>query len=337
MTMPSYFKSASYSTAFVGESHGNDRPFETQFENSTALEQEENGTNAAKDEKIAAAAIDGVKARSDGKPWFMWVGFASVSSPPDVPLKEEGSSGARSELIPSNFAAKAPAPYVLKEGREKAELAIEEAARRWETYSKRVRDLDRQIGRILKSVRDAGQMGNTIVVFASNNGVQLGSHGLVGNDNVYEETARVPLILSGKGFRAGVNESLVSLTDVLPTLIELTGGVVPLCVDGHSLRPLLSGQRERVRSSMFLTHRDQIRAMRDEQWKLIVHRGTGTMELYDLDADPLEMHDLSASAEHSDRISGMMVSMHQWQRAMGDFLELPKAKLAVLTTPSGGK
>lgn len=335
-TMPSYFKSLAYSTAFVGETHENDRAFESQFESTIGIKCDPSGGDNKADQEITDAVIEHTKKSAGAKPWLVWVGFSSVACPPDVPFVAERASPPSTDVIPVNFNDKAPGAYVVDQGRERAVVAVEEVVNRWGAYITRVHDLDQQVDRILKSLRESGQMDRTIIVFVSNNGVEIGCHGLVGNDNVYEETIRVPLFISGKGVRPGVNDSLVSLTDVLPTLIEMTGGDVPLLMDGHSLTPVLSGERSRVRTSMFLSHRDQIRAMRDERWKLIVHRIPGTVELYDLHADPFEMHDLSPSGEHIDRIGSMLVAMQQWQRSMGDFLDLPKVSLAGSASSTGG-
>ncbi len=112
--------------------------------------------------------------------------------------------------------------------------------------------LDEQIGRILDALETSRQAENTIVVFAADNGLALGSHGLMGKQNLYEHSVRVPLILAGPGVPGGLRtESLCYLQDVFPTLAIAGGAVRIEGTDGRSLRPLLEDPGAPSRATIF--------------------------------------------------------------------------------------
>src|SRR5690606_34723743 len=92
--------------------------------------------------------------------------------------------------------------------------------------------MDMEIGRILAVLEETGREENTIVVFAADNGLAVGQHGLLGKQNLYEHSARVPMILRGPGIPAGETvDALVYLHDLFPTLTELAGLPTPASVD----------------------------------------------------------------------------------------------------------
>jgi arylsulfatase A-like enzyme len=125
--------------------------------------------------------------------------------------------------------------------------------------------------------------------------------------NAYEEALRVPLVVSGPGF-SGSSDALVSLVDVVPTLVGLAGGSADSELDGFDLGPLLRGEQAAVRDAVLFTYDDhqagtafqeapgqpnRIRCVRDERWKYAVYvdprgRVASQYELYDLESDPDE-------------------------------------------------
>ena len=172
--------------------------------------------------------------------------------------------------------------------------------------------IDEQVGRMLEALSRTGQRDNTVVIFMSDHGEMLGDHGLTAKGcRFYEGAVRVPLIVSWPGrFRQGVvADGLVELTDVAPTLAELTGE--PLSwTNGRSLLPILTGDadpahhRDHVRTeyydalNMYLPQEPGCHTpcwatmYRDERHKLVSYHGLDYGELYDLERDPLELTNL---------------------------------------------
>src|SRR5690606_1131724 len=107
--------------------------------------------------------------------------------------------------------------------------------------------LDEQIGRILAALKETGQFENTLILFTSDHGLALGSHGLLGKQNMYEHTVNVPLILHGPGVPRGKRfAAQCYLRDLFPTACDLAGVAVPDTVQGKSLVPVLRGEAKEV-------------------------------------------------------------------------------------------
>jgi len=191
-------------------------------------------------------------------------------------------------------------------------------------YYGMITHLDGQIGRILETLKQTGQADNTIIIYAADNGLALGSHGLLGKQSVFEHSMRVPLIFVGPGVPQGKSTGAFTyLLDVFPTLCDVTGIARPAGLEGESLRPLWEGTKERVRDSVFLPYIQIQRAVRDERWKLICYPKISYMQLFDLQADPDEKTNLIGRTEYAAHVQRLLALMKQWQAKVGDTLELP--------------
>ena len=182
-----------------------------------------------------------------------------------------------------------------------------EAMRRYRCrYYGSISHLDHSIGLLLGRLRAAGQLDNTVIVFTGDQGLAVGSHGLLGKENLYDHSIASPLILCGPGVPAGGrSRALSNHMDLFPTLCELAGVPRPASASGgHSLAPVLRGQSERVRAAVLcefcvprtkggaLVHVQ--RAVRTERWKLIWYADARRFQLFDLERDADEVTDLLA-------------------------------------------
>ncbi|MBN1249905.1 MAG: sulfatase-like hydrolase/transferase [Anaerolineae bacterium] len=180
-----------------------------------------------------------------------------------------------------------------------------DARRMVAAYYAEIELIDDQVGRMLDTLEASGQRTNTIVIFTSDHGETLGDHGLLWKGcRFYESLVHVPLILSWPGhFEAGLqSNALVELTDIVPTLLDALHLPISPHVQGCSLLPVLTGSadpdrhREFVRSEYHdaLDHRFASHAtmLRNDRYKLAVYHGQDTGELYDLEEDPEEFHNL---------------------------------------------
>lgn len=111
-------------------------------------------------------------------------------------------------------------------------------------YTACVQFIDRQVGRVLDALEASGRAEDTVVVFTADHGDMAGGHGMVWKSTsaFYDEIARVPLILAGAGVgKQGTSDREVSLCDLMPTLLEMTGQDIPADCQGFSLVPDLTG------------------------------------------------------------------------------------------------
>ena len=269
-------------------------------------------------ELFANAAVAHIRA-SKGKPFAMYVAFTAPHDPRAAPAAYMKSYLPAALPLPENFMPEHPfdngdmnvrgeqlLPRPRKPGAIKRELAA---------YYAMISHLDTQIGGIFKALRDIGAGQNTIVIYAADNGLALGSHGLLGKGSLYEHSMRVPLIIAGPGVPAGSSAALCYLYDVYPTLCELVGVSPPGTVQGKSLLPIVRGEQQSVRDSIFCAYRDVQRMVSNDRWKLIYYPKIGRLQLFDLANDPNETSDLIMDGGLNEQVIKMIdeLGIGQWQ------------------------
>lgn len=170
-------------------------------------------------------------------------------------------------------------------------------------YDGEIAFTDHNLGLILSDLERRGRLDDAIVIVTADHGEEFFEHGDKGHQNtLFDEVVRVPLIVSwGDRLRAGSTvDTQVRLVDLLPTVLAMTGVPVPGPVSGRDISPLLSGGRldEEPTLCELLVNRRDLRAMRTRERKLVAERGSS--DLYDLAADPDELHPLDSSPPHGD-------------------------------------
>ncbi|MEX2114915.1 MAG: sulfatase-like hydrolase/transferase [Pirellulales bacterium] len=168
-------------------------------------------------------------------------------------------------------------------------------------YYATISHLDHEVGRILNELDQRGLADNTIVIYSSDQGLAVGGrHGLMGKQNLYEHV-KPPLIVAGPGIPHGQSDALVYLFDLFPTICELAGVQTPAVVEGKSLLGIVEGRQRAVRDSVLGAYKDCQRMVRDARWKLLQYNAGGVRntQLFDLQADPEELHNLAQDPEHA--------------------------------------
>lgn len=184
-------------------------------------------------------------------------------------------------------------------------------------YYRMVSGIDNAIGRFIDELEKAGLAENTIIVYSADNGYHMGNRGLAGKWSHYEESLRVPLIIADPRVPAGeqgkVTDAIALNLDLPATFVDWSGGDVPARYQGHSLRPIVSGdQPEDWRSESFHEHfavRNRIPAfegIRNEKFKYVRYIDHGNHEfLHDLKNDPDELVNLVDDPSHADTLALM--------------------------------
>lgn len=269
---------------------------------------------------IADGAIRAIQNAPKDKPWFVHVNFAFPHDPRQWPAGMKDRYDPAKMKLPENFAAKHPFDHGNIDGRDELLLPTPrtEADVRGELalYYAMITDLDAQLGRILATLPSPE---DTIIIFTADQGLALGSHGLLGKQNQYEHSIRSPLIICGPGLpKHERSAALVTLHDLFPTLCDLSGTAIPASVTGKSLAPLLWHQTDRVHDHVFGAFTDAQRMICDERWKLIIYPKANREQLFDLQNDPHELHDLSASPAHQSKRDELKSKLLVWRRERGD-------------------
>ena len=186
-------------------------------------------------------------------------------------------------------------------------------------YYALISHLDSRVGDIIEALKRDGLFDNTIIVYAADNGLAIGSHGLLGKQNLYEHSMKVPLIISGPGIpKEKVSDAFVYLYDLFPTLAKLCNLPKPDSIDGKDITPVIMGKSDGVRSSMFNVYRNTVRSVRDKEWKLIRYRQRDYTQLFNLKRDPLEINNLAAEPENQSKVDEMIKLLASWQKVTGD-------------------
>lgn len=249
--------------------------------------------------KLWQARISGIGLdcgrRCQGKPAsYVWKSF-DLRLPASLAL-----TNAAAEAVDKELSLRALAP-----------VSQEETRRR---YREEVAYVDREIGKLLDTLRRSGLAERTLVVLTSDHGEGLGDHGLGGHvEQLYDTLLRVPLLMSYPGrLPAGrVIDEPVSHVDLLPTVLDLLAIPDPAARTGRSLLPLILSTTEPPAPIFAETFRPQaphdLRAVVDRGFKLIRRLDDDRPELYDLASDPGELNDLAAARpELVERLQALM-------------------------------
>jgi len=182
-------------------------------------------------------------------------------------------------------------------------------------YDGQITALDDCIGRVLDAIHKTGIEDDTIVLMTSDHGDLLGSHGLFNKNTHHEESIHIPMI-----FRyprrlkpTVVDTQVVSLVDVMPTLLELCGIAAPDTVQGTSVAPVLLGQRKTVGQNVALIETSSADGVRTPKHVFFVDRKKGRGEhLFDISADPFELKDLAGDSAGREVLEALRVRVDEW-------------------------
>jgi arylsulfatase A-like enzyme len=276
-----------------------------------------------------------------GGPFFCYVAFDGPHDPhvvpPDYPVRYTPDQ----RLLPPNFLPQHPfdnGDMTLRDEMLLPHPRPPEAVQSMNAdYYRYISYLDVQIGRILDALAASPYASNTYVVFSADSGVARGSHGLIGKQNLYEHSVRVPLIIAGPGIPAGAQTAAMCfLYDVLPTLGKLCGVTNPEPSEAREFSPTLHDPNRPARAELVFGYRAVQRGIRDDRWKLIRYPQINKTQLFDLQDDPFERNDLAAKPESAAEVRDLMSRLKKVLKQYGDKcpLAVPNPQPAVWTPPA---
>ena len=166
-------------------------------------------------------------------------------------------------------------------------------------YYAAVRFMDRQVGKVLGALKDAGLDEKTIVIFTSDHGYHLGQHDFWAKVSLHEESATVPLIISVPGKKPAVCDSFVELLDLYPTISDLCGLEVPSRLQGKNIAKMLDDPNHQVRDAAFSVNGRGF-LLREDKWAYIQYAEDASkgIELFDMKSDPEQYTNLADSPQH---------------------------------------
>ncbi|MBL63658.1 MAG: choline-sulfatase [Opitutae bacterium] len=274
------------------------------------------GLTPLTDKYVADGALKFLKRKTD-KPFFLHVNFTGPHDPLIYPPGYEDKYKPADLKLPPNFLPRHPFDHGNFEGRDEQLLpwprTKEDVLDELSVYYAVIDHIDKQVGRIIGQLRADGRLKNTYVIFTSDHGLALGSHGLMGKQNMYEHTIRVPLVIAGPKVPAGKrSDALCYLRDLYPTICDLAGIAIPESVEGKSLKPVIIGKQDAIYSEIYGYFRDKQRMVRNTRYKLIHYPHLDRHQLFDLQKDPHERNDLSGDKRHNKVLRELQDKLATW-------------------------
>ncbi len=274
---------------------------------------------------FADAAVDFLEdygASDRAAPFLAYVSFTVPHDPRTPPASHAADYAGSGMPLPPNYLPVHP----FDNGRM---TVRDEILAAWPRRANVIRDqlaeyyglithMDEEIGRILDALDAQGLAENTIVVFTSDHGLAVGRHGLLGKQNLYEHSAKTPLVVQGPGIPQGETHALAYLHDLFATVLGLAEVEAPADVDAQDLSALWKGERTAFRERLFLAYEDLHRSIVEDRWKLIRYPKIHYTQLFDLEADPWELRNLADDPAYAEEQERLMTLLRSAQEEAGD-------------------
>jgi choline-sulfatase len=267
------------------------------------------------------------------KPFFMYLAFNAPHDPRQSPKSYVDRYPLDRVRLPENFLPQYPYKDAMGCGKGLRDEKLAPFPRtpyavkvnRQEYYAI-ITHMDAQIGRILDALEASGRMRETYVFFTADHGLAVGHHGLMGKQNLYDHSMRVPFIAVGPGVAKGTRcATPIYLQDVMATALDLAGGGVPDWVQFKSLRPFLGGGKVPHHGAIYGAYLGLQRAVSKDGWKLILYPKISRARLYHVEKDPHEMKDLASDPASKPVLKRLFTELLRLQKETGDTMDLKKA------------
>ena len=271
-------------------------------------------------EEFGGAAVDFLRSHAadePDRPFVLSLCFTAPHDPRTSPEESEAETRAATIGLPGNLLPVHPfdngemtirdeelLPWPRTTTAVRREIAL---------YEQMIEAIDRQVAAVLSALDQTGLRDEVLVIFAGDHGLALGSHGLLGKQNLYEHSMRAPLILDGAAFsNGGVRRDFAHLHDLAPTILAAAGVSPPDRMDGQDLH------RPTGRDGVLTRYRDAQRAWRGDRFKIIWYPAIDRWQVFDLSIDPEEIVDLARDPGEADRIAVLRRELQAARDRCGD-------------------
>ena len=308
-----------------------DRSLKGHWLDAGVWQEKQPGPTRHSSEVYADSAIDffDKQKTTPNQPFLMYVAFNAPHDPRQAPEEFQAMYDTDKIELPPNYLPQHPfnqGDFHTRD-EELGPFPRTEAVVRThrKEYYAIISHMDAQIGRILDALDRSGQANNTYVILTADHGLAVGEHGLLGKQNQYECSMRMPLILRGPGIEPGRHvDAMVYQHCMYATTCDLAGIPIPAHVEFPSLKPFVLGSPDAKPpyQEMFGWLNILQRSLRTEQHKLIVTLPLKRYQLFDLAKDPWEMHDLIDDPAYASVKTEMIARLRSKQAELGDPVSL---------------
>lgn len=284
-------------------------------------------------EVIKDDALDFLKISSQNEaPFFMYLAFNAPHDPRQSPQSFLDRYPLEKIPLPENWLPE----YPFKDAIGNSKILRDEALAPYprtpyaikthmREYFAIITHLDEQIGKILHALEASGRAGNTYIFFTGDHGLSVGKHGLLGKQNLFDHSIRVPLIVSGPDIpRNKCINHAVYFQDIMASSLELAEIPKPNSVAFKSFLSLIKGKEKKLLypEGIYGAYMDSQRMIRKDEYKLVIYPKIKKILLFDLKNDPLEQYDISNEFQYKNTVKNLFESLILLQRKYKDSLDL---------------
>jgi arylsulfatase A-like enzyme len=274
------------------------------------------------------AAENFLRQRDQTRPFFMYVATNAPHDPRHESAEYLKRFPEQSITLPLNHRLQHPFDNGDLQVRDEIVFPVPhdsaQVLREQKFYLAMLARIDDRVGRLLGLLQERGELENTLIVFSSDHGLAMGEQGLMGKQNLYEASWRVPMVVSGPGLPKMARRSgMAYLHGIFPTLCSLAGFEPPAYTQKFDFSTVVlgtgPGQRQLV--GVYTPNAKSargIRCIRQRQWKYIHYLHNQKQQLFDLQADPLELNDLSEVPSHQGTLKALRTDLLLWMQRNSD-------------------
>ena len=261
------------------------------------------------------------------KPFFMYVAFNAPHDPRQSPKEFVDLYPPESIKIPENFLKEHPfdqGDHKIRDEKLAPFPRTKEAVQlhRSEYYAI-ITHFDKELGRILEALDASGKADNTYVILSSDHGLAVGQHGLMGKQNQYDHSIRMPLIIRGPKLEKGKKiDNKVYLQSMFATTCELASIKIPETVEFKSIKDLFDTDKDGGEEYIFGSYKHYQRMIRSDKYKLIVYPQVKRIQLFDMINDPNEISNLAKDKKYQKIKAELFKKLTEKQKELGDYLIL---------------
>ncbi len=278
-------------------------------------------------ELYSDAAINFLEQSGESEaPFFMFVSYNAPHDPRQAPKEFIEQYPPESVSLPPNYLPEHPfdnGAIKIRDEKLGPMPRTEEAIKVHRAeYFGIVSHMDREIGRILDALEESGHADNTYIIFTSDHGLAVGSHGLLGKQNPYDHSIKMPFVISGPGIPKDrrVND-MIYMQSVYPTTCQLAGIEVPNSVEFPSIKGLAQGiDSAEGEPLIYGCYQETQRLIRSKSHKLVYYPQLDRYQLFDLEKDPNEIQDVSENPAYNAVQEELKNALLEKREALGDGL-----------------
>ncbi|HYW79409.1 MAG TPA: sulfatase-like hydrolase/transferase [Thermoguttaceae bacterium] len=273
------------------------------------------------------------QAAGHDKPFFMYLAFNAPHDPRQSPKEYVDKYPLDKIAVPKSFMPEYPYNEAMACGRRLRDERLAPFPRteysvkvnRQEYYAI-ITHMDAQVGRILEALDKSGKADETYIFFTADHGLAIGHHGLMGKQNLFDDSIRVPLMVVGPGVPKGERrDGAVYLQDVMASTLELAQLEKPDHVEFRSLMPIIRHEREANYDAVYGAYLAAQRMVIQDNQKLFLIPSIKKALLFDLEKDPLEMNNLAEDPASKPLMKKLFAKLLELQEETGDKMDLKEA------------